>query len=414
MSNWKVKIALFLNYFVFAILLNSVGTVILQVINQYHVTEGAASVLEAYKDLSIAFFSFAIASFLPRIGYKKAMLTALLIVTAACIIMPLVGGFTMTKILFACVGVSFALIKVSVYSTVGLVTSGPDEHASFMSTLEGIFQTGVLTGYWIFGFFMSSKTFTWLDTYWVLALMSAGAFVLLLTTKLDETTVHIKSGNVAEDFLNMIKLIRYPIVLVFICTAFLYVFTEQGIQSWLPTFNNKILCLPEAMSVQVTSIMAGAIALGRIFGGYIMKKVSWIYVLMSSLIGSIILVILVLPLSKGIVPGSVTGWFNAPVAAFILPLTGFFLAPIYPTLCSTVLSKLPKVNQSAMSGLIVIFSALGGTIGSRITGTMFNKLGGVNAFYCSLVPMALLLIILFPYRKIQNSFNVTEEEKGNE
>lgn len=414
MSNWKVKIALFLNYFVFAILLNSVGTVILQVINQYHVTEGAASILEAYKDLSIAFFSFAIASFLPRIGYKKAMLAALLIVTIACLIMPLVGGFTMTKILFACVGVSFALIKVSVYSTVGLVTNGPNEHASFMSTLEGIFQTGVLTGYWIFGFFMSSKTFTWLDTYWLLAVMSAGAFLLLLTTKLDETTIQIKKGNFIQDFMSMIKLIRYPLVLVFISTAFLYVFTEQGIQSWLPTFNNKILCLPEAMSVQVTSIMAGAIALGRIFGGYIMKKVSWIYVLMSSLIGSIILVILVLPLSRGIVAGSVTGWLNAPVAAFILPLTGFFLAPIYPTLCSTVLSKLPKANQSAMSGLIVIFSAFGGTIGSRITGTMFNKLGGVNAFYCSLIPMTLLLIVIFPYKKIQDAFTMTEEVNENE
>jgi hypothetical protein len=58
---------------------------------------------------------------------------------------------------------------------------------------------------------------------------------------------------------------------------------------------------------------------------------------------------------------------------------------------------------------IVIFSALGGTIGSRITGTMFGLLGGVKAFYCSLVPMILLLSIIFPYKKIQDNFKEGDE-----
>ena len=74
MSTWRVKLSLSLNYFVFAILLNSVGIVILQVINNYGIPESSASVLEAFKDLSIAIVSFFIASFLPRIGYKRSML----------------------------------------------------------------------------------------------------------------------------------------------------------------------------------------------------------------------------------------------------------------------------------------------------------------------------------------------------
>ena len=54
MANWQIKLSLFLNYFVFAILLNSVGTVILQVQGNYGVSESGASILEAFKDLSIA------------------------------------------------------------------------------------------------------------------------------------------------------------------------------------------------------------------------------------------------------------------------------------------------------------------------------------------------------------------------
>lgn len=77
MNHWRVKLSLLLNYFVFAILLNSVGTVILQVQNNYNVSASSASVLEAFKDLTIALVSFIVASYITRIGYKRSMLFAL-------------------------------------------------------------------------------------------------------------------------------------------------------------------------------------------------------------------------------------------------------------------------------------------------------------------------------------------------
>jgi hypothetical protein len=67
MHYWKIKLSIFINYFVFAILLNSVGTVILQVQNNYGVTQGAAVVLEPFKDLSIAIVSFLVSSFITKI-----------------------------------------------------------------------------------------------------------------------------------------------------------------------------------------------------------------------------------------------------------------------------------------------------------------------------------------------------------
>lgn len=60
----------------FAILLNSVGIVIKQSLFNYGVTETEASILEAFKDLPIAFVSF-VASFLPKFGYKNSMLLGL-------------------------------------------------------------------------------------------------------------------------------------------------------------------------------------------------------------------------------------------------------------------------------------------------------------------------------------------------
>jgi hypothetical protein len=55
-----------------------------------------------------------------------------------------------------------------------------------------------------------------------------------------------------------------------------------------------------------------------------------------------------------------------------------------------------------MSGLIVIFSALGGTTGSIITGNIFQAFGGQTAFYFSLVPIGILIVCLFFFNRLQS------------
>ena len=99
MNRTVVKISLFINYFVFAILLNSVGTVILQVQNSYGVAESSAAVLEAFKDLSIAITSFLIASFVVRMGYKRTMLGSLAFIGLAALTLATTVGAAIAVII---------------------------------------------------------------------------------------------------------------------------------------------------------------------------------------------------------------------------------------------------------------------------------------------------------------------------
>jgi fucose permease len=403
MKNNRILFALFLIYFVFAILLNSVGTVILQVISNYGVSKSAASVLEGFKDLPIAVVSFLVASFLPRVGYKKAMLTGLAIVTAACMAMPLLPAFATTKALFFCVGVSFALVKVSVYSTLGLVAADRKQHASIMNLLEGFFMVGVLSAYWVFGYFIDShnpQSQSWLNTYWVLAVLCALTFVLILSTPFNESKAALPEGRgIAQDFAAMLKLFFKPLVCVFIITAFLYVLIEQSIGTWLPTFNNEILKLPAAMSVEVTSIFAACLAAGRLSAGVLMRKLNWYPVMNACVLGMGATVLLALPLTHDVVADPHITWATAPLATFLFPLIGLFMAPIYPGINSVMLSSLPKNQHSAMTGLLVIFSALGGTTGSLITGYVFGNFSGHFAFYLTLVPITIVLVMLYFFKK---------------
>ncbi len=411
MQNWKIKTSLFLNYFVFAILLNSVGTVILQVQQNFGVSESAASTLEAFKDLSIAFVSFLISSYIVRIGYKNAMLIALGFISIICFIMPFTASFLTTKLLFAAVGSSFALIKMSVYSTIGLVTKNEKEHISLMNFIESFFMIGILTGYFIFSYFVDDanpQSTQWLNVYYLLGGISFAAFLLLLTASLDESSIQSKEQkSMLSEFKEMFTLMVKPIVLVFVLCAFFYVLIEQSIMSWLPTFNNKVLLLPAALSIQMASILAGSTALGRFFAGLVLKKLNWLIVLISCLLLAAALVLVAIPLAEKTTGQPITGWATAPIAAFVFPMIGLLLAPIYPAVNSVILSTLPVKQHGLMSGLIIIFSALGGTTGSIITGNIFEHYDGKQAFYFSLIPMAILIVCLLLFNRLQ------QKEKKN-
>lgn len=400
MKHFGVKLSLYLNYFVFAILLNSVGIVILKSLNNYGVAEDTASILEAFKDLPIAIVSFAVASFLPRLGYKKAMLIALALVTIGCISMYFGNSFDTAKLLFATVGASFALIKVSVYSVIGLVTYSTKEHNSLMSSIEGVFMFGIALAYYLFpAFNTEGQPDAWLNVYWLLAAMTIISFIILFFTKF-ENPPQPEGSNVKEDFVEMFKLLSKILIIVFVVSAFLFVMIEQGIMTWLPTFNERVLGLTENMSIMMASILAISLGIGRLLAGALTRKISWIYVLSGCTIIAMVLVLFILPKLLNLEVGEVESIVDIPLLGFAFPIIGLFIAPIYPLLNSVVLSALPKKMHSPMTGLIVIFSALGGTIGSRIIGYLFKEVGAQKAFYFTLIPMTVLLICYFILKKL--------------
>ena len=394
MDFYKIKFSLFLNYFVFAILLNSVGVVILQVQQNFGVGKTEASVLEAFKDLPIAVCSFVCASFLPRLGIKNAMMLALSLVTVICVVVPFVPSFLSFKLLFCVVGISFALMKISVFTTIGLLTSSDKQHASLMGYLEGCFMVGVLLGNLLFSFFIiddNPASTQWLFVYWIIAGLSSLSLLFLLISKVDENKVKHSSKSIVDDIKASARLFKNKNVYLFLSAAFLFVLIEQSFQTWTPTFYNQNLKVPTSMSVQAGAILAGCFALGRFISGYFSRNFYWFSIVAICIIGFAISLFLVLPLSNQHADSSST-WWKAPLVVYLFPLMGIFLAPIYPLLNSVILSTLPNYLHSSMAGLIVVFSAIGGTFGSIVTGYLFEHLDGKIAFYFSLVPLTLLLV----------------------
>jgi fucose permease len=409
MNNLRIKLSLFLNYFVFAILLNSVGTVILLVQTYFSVNKQEASYLDPFKDISIAIASFIVGAFISRIGYKKSMLIALFMVAVSCFIVPSVKFFLAIKILAAVSGFSFGLIKVSVFGTIGLVTNSEKEHLSLMNFIESFFMVGVLSGYYLFAAFSNQpETGNWFNTYYVIGGLAVLAFLILFSAQLDESVItNEKQNTMGTELTAMLKLALLPLVISFVGCAFFYVLIEQSTMNWIPTFNKDVLKLTEQLAIIMGSILSGSIALGRFLAGIVLRRIGWFAVLIGCLVGASAVLLISLQLAKNEVSGlTVNSFAEIPLVAFVFPLIGVFLAPIYPAINSVILASLPKGKHGAMSGLIVVFSAIGGTIGSVITGYLFDTVGGIKAFYFSFIPIAILCVFVYFFNKQQKNHSV--------
>ncbi len=403
MKNLGIKISLFLIYFVFAALLNSVGILVERSQEVYDVLKEDAAILEPFKDLSIALVSFIIGSFLPKIGYKKGMLISLAAVFLGCIGMYFGNSFWAVKILFATVGMSFAVVKVAVYALIGFVTDSKKSHSKFMSLVETVFMLGIIFMYVVFPlFFDEHNKDAWLRGYLLMAFIIAVSFIIILFSKFDIEVKH-SGKSLKEDINTMFKLFLNPVIWTFAIFAFFYVMTEQGIMTWLPTFNKETLNLVPKLATQMAVILMISYTVGRFITGMIVKYVKWIYIAVTGLILAAVLVLIVLPMAQNIGEIEVNKFADLPLVSFLFPMIGLFLAPLYPLVNSSVLSAVEKEQHSPLAGLIVFFSAIGGTSGSLIIGYMFDRFGGDKVFYLSLIPMAIILITLIRLNSLSKS-----------
>lgn len=401
MKHFGIKLSLFLIYFVFAALLNSVGILVERSQEMYEVGKEAAAFLEPFKDISIAVVAFLVGSFLPKLGYKKGMMLSLAIIFFGCLGMYYANSFWAVKILFACTGLSFAVAKVAVYALIGYVTDSKDAHSSLLSFIETIFMVGIIFMYVVFPLFYddANDKDAWLRGYLLMAAVIAVAFIIISFSRFD-IEVEQKETTIGEDFTAMLALFAKPVIWIFAAFAFFYVMTEQGIMTWLPTFNKEALNIDSKLASQIAVLLMVFITLGRFLTGIFVKKINWFYIAAGAVIAAGIIVLVVLPLAQTASGELVENLADIPIAGFLFPLIGLFLAPLYPLVSSRVLSSVPKENHSALAGILTFSSAIGGTFGSLLIGFLFDSMGGSKVFYLSLIPLTILLFVLFGLNRL--------------
>jgi len=127
-----------------------------------------------------------------------------------------------------------------------------------------------------------------------------------------------------------------------------YVAAEIGLASWLVTFLQQIRSAPVALSNQSLSLFFAMMMIGRLIGGFFVHRIGYLRSIFIMSIGALVCVI--------------TGLFGPKELAFLLPVTGFFLSIIFPTITAAV-SDAQTENGNTILGVLFTFAGLGGLIG---------------------------------------------------
>jgi fucose permease len=240
-------------------------------------------------------------------------------------------------------------------------------YLNLMSVLHGL---GSLLAPLFVGWFLSLN-FSWRIIYrWDLPLIILFAiiFLFLRFPKTEEKT--------QIDFRHIPQIaFREDLPWFYVAITF-YVAAEIGIASWLVTFLQKIHGISVATSSQALSLFFAMVMIGRLVGGFFVQRVGYLRsILFVSIGGSLCLLL---------------GLFGTPATAVCLPLTGFFLSIIFPTITAAV-SDTHTDNGNTILGVLFTFAGLGGVIGPWFIAWGSDLFGLQMGFSLNIAFMLILL-----------------------
>jgi MFS transporter, FHS family, glucose/mannose:H+ symporter len=397
-QNTRLRLTLLFTCWTLSLFGSVLATFIMQAIAFFHVSPASAGTLESYQNLTLVVITFIAFSYILKVGYRKALMTVIALMVFLSLITPFIDTYWMIKVYLVGVGITLVGMKVGIYAAVSLVTENESQHAAFLSLAEAMWMLSSMVGMWIIAFFIKIAPDHWIYALWVYSGFGIINFIIWMFTPMDESAIeHEKQQPLKEQIKDIINICKSKIVLAAIIIFFIDQFLENGLTAWMAGFYQLAVNISQSLSVELASFTIFAYFLGRVTVIFLLKYMRWDKVLFVYYI--IATAILVYALYTIRAPGhTITSIWNVPVAALILPVVGFFLAPNTPILNSAILSRTVKGKQALLMTVMTITYAISSSISARLTGDLMGHFGGIAGFkLTTLIPIAILIIFILPF-----------------
>ncbi len=383
----NVSFSLMLSFIVFSMLLNSMSVIILQLSQNQEQSYIGLGVLEFFKDIPNALISIFLVDYIKKYSYRKALAYALIISAVCSFSLPFLSEFWFLKVWFFLIGISFSIGKICVFSIMKNVAKDEKEFSSLMNKTEASFVFGIFLVNIEFALILKSdyKEF-WKLGFWLVGIIALWGYRLLTTSDLQKEN---KNAIIQNDFSFQWKSLFSPYFLLFYSIVFMVIFTEQIFNSWLPTFYSKTLKTNAFFALQASAFLALFSFLGRIIAIKAVQKITpFKYFYICGLISIFLLLFSFFWTEYSLEK-------TTPLV-FLFPLVGVFISPLYPLINSKFLSHYPEQAVGKIVSVIILFTSLGGSIGSISTSFIFHK--NLGEYYLLFATIPLILILVFSLR----------------
>lgn len=401
------KVALIFTVWVFSLFCGTLSTFIMQGSNYFHASLTSAGTLESYQNFTVIGFSFIAFSFILRLGYRKSIMTILLIMVLLSLITPVINSYWIVKLFLIGTGIVLVGMKVCIYASAAIISKEENEQAGLLSLLEATWMIAGMAGMWIIAFFMSNSANHWLDFLYLYAVIGVINIIVWMFVRIDESALEKeKAAPVKEQVKDILNICKSKLVIAAIVMIFIGSVLEMGFSAWLPGFYQDALHLSPALSLKIASFSGLAAFGGRIMAFVLLKYMKWHKMLLCYYIVGLVFLVVVL-FSIHASGHEITDLSDVSIMSILLPIFGFFYAPTTPVLSSSILSRTSKEKQALVMTVVTIVFALASSATARGIGYMMDSLGGVEGFKAStIIPLIILIILVIPYYKFLHKTKV--------
>ncbi len=376
-KNWAtlvVTIGTFFAFLIFGFADNLKGPILPVLLEEFNLSyaQGSNILLMLYLGFMLSILGSGFIA--GKYGNRNILLIAGLIISGAVIGMSLVHGQLLLYPLYLAIGIAIGGIEIGAN---GAITDIYHENSGKFLNLLAVFHgAGSMLAPWLAGIILG-KGMPWQTIYkWSIfpILLLPLLFIFLKLITKGEKIIQPKTDKNRKQFFLNANLILLAFLILF------YVSSEISFSSWLVDYLYKV----RSFSIKSASIMLtafwGLVMIGRFIASFIVDKIGY----MKSLIIAVIFALI--SFSAGIIPGK--------MFAYLLPLTGLFLALIFPTVTALAAGLFPE-NKAKVFSFLFFFAGLGGLVGPWVVGYSANWFGIAIGFPLLIIFMIGTLVILF-------------------
>ena len=368
----------YLTFAIFAMTTDSVGVIIPEVINTFRLTMAEGGFFQYASVCGVALAGLFLGFLADRLGRKGAITMGLVLFALSTFLFVLGNSFVFFLVLLFLSGTAIGIFKTGALALIGDISTSADSHTRTMIIVEGFFGLGGIIGPAL----VIKLLHLGLSWKWLYALAGSLGALLIVIMSFIKYPSAVRSDGAPANLGNTLKVASNPLALIFSAGAMLYVGVEAALYVWMPTllkdYSGSLLFL----ATYALSFFFILRAAGRFIGATMPATFKWKTVLVIC--------------SGAIVACFVAAVLGGPsVAVISLPLSGLFMAVIYPTLNSKGISCFAKEEHGAVSGVILFFSCLGAAVGPLLMGVVGDWFQSPWYGFRFTVGMAALLCLFF-------------------
>ncbi len=348
-------------FLMFAMTTNAVGVIMPLLVEEFGITLARAGSFHYVTMAAIAIGALFLGWLADRLGCRFVVIAGLALFAIASLLFPLAQNYWFILALLIASGVAIAIFKTGVLVLISRIATSVTSHTVIMNAVEGFFGIGSIIGPALVSLMLLRGT-SWKWLYVCAAGISIAA--LALSTAVISRRGRESAGKAAT-LGTAFALLKDRYALGFSLAAFLYVTVECSVYVWMPLI---IIARGEndLMAIYALVLFNVFRTLGRFVGAALLARFDWAMLLAISSFG--VLLCFVVSMIGGVWP-----------ATMLLPISGFFMSIIYPTINSKGMCCFPIDRHGSIAGIILFFTCASATVGPLAINATSDGLG--DEFY---------------------------------